>query len=443
LADVEVPPGVSSGDDLQSALSILMLIPTLLLWLATASAGPAPHLGPPIWAELSIEEERVIFTLSGEPTALKLLLGSDVNLVGPLEEDELSAARAIFEELLEREAPLSIGGVPVTGELREFEIPIDDYESSGWLIVNARYVVDVESAPRAIGVRWSTYEGAVWQGESFIPLTILRGRRVSGQALLHPEEPEYVWHPAPDDEASKARAMDTVRVEREPELWTLPLLSIGLAAGAILLFVGSRRVPERRAAMSGVAFVLLLASATLHETGTVSFRSPLEEVVAQPSPDQARAIFESLHRNIYDAFLAETEDEIYDLLEVSVDAALLDELYGDIYESLILREQGGAVCAIESISNASGSVSIPTETGAALQFQVDWSWEVNGLVSHWGHMHRRRNEYEADYTVGHDGVSWKIQAVDVREHRRVDLPDPVISLEGDAAEDLGTGTRRK
>ena len=409
-----------------------MLIPTLLLWLATCSAGPAPvpHLGPPIWAELSIEEEQVTFTLSGEPTALGLLLGSEIDLVGPLDAEELSAARAVFEELLEREAPLSLGGVPVTGELREFEVPNDDFESSGWLIVNARYVVDLEFAPRDIGVRWSTYEGALWQGENFIPLTILRGRRVAGQALLYPEEPQYVWHPEALEDSSRGRTMNAIVVEREPELWTLPLLSIGLAATAVLLFVGSRKALKRRAAVSGVAFVLLLASATLHETGTISFRSPLESVVAQPSPDQALAIFESLHRNIYDAFLAETEDEIYDLLEVSVDAALLDELYGEIYESLILREQGGAVCAIESISNASGSVVIPTESDSPLHFQVDWTWEVNGLVSHWGHMHRRRNEYEADYTVGPDGVSWKIQGVDVREHRRVDLPDPTISLEG-------------
>ena len=52
-------------------------------------------------------------------------------------------------------------------------------------------------------------------------------------------------------------------------------------------------------------------------------------------------------RNIYGAFDAASEDEIYDLLATSVDTALLDELYGEIYESLILRSEGGAVCRIE------------------------------------------------------------------------------------------------
>ena len=41
-------------------------------------------------------------------------------------------------------------------------------------------------------------------------------------------------------------------------------------------------------------------------------------------------------------------------------------------------------------------------------------------VAHWGHIHRRLNEYRAVYSVQHDGRSWKIAGVDVREHSRVE-----------------------
>jgi hypothetical protein len=156
-------------------------------------------------------------------------------------------------------------------------------------------------------------------------------------------------------------------------------------------------------------------------------------VVARPSPEEARAIFETLHRGIYDAFSAETEDEIYDRLAVSVDRSLLDDLYGEIYESLILREQGGAVCSIESVEVLDGEVHLPTDPDAPPGFQVDWTWQVNGVVSHWGHLHHRRNEYEALYTVGHDGTAWRITGVDVLEHRRIDLPDPVLGPGGSAS----------
>ena len=51
-----------------------------------------------------------------------------------------------------------------------------------------------------------------------------------------------------------------------------------------------------------------------------------------------------------------------DLLAVSVDAALLDELYADIYESLVMRDQGGAVCRVREVEKLGGHVeSLPDE----------------------------------------------------------------------------------
>ncbi|MBD3320640.1 MAG: hypothetical protein GF350_06055, partial [Chitinivibrionales bacterium] len=50
-----------------------------------------------------------------------------------------------------------------------------------------------------------------------------------------------------------------------------------------------------------------------------------------PSPGEARALFASLHRNIYRAFDYSTESEIYDALSKSVDGDLLTGIYTEVY----------------------------------------------------------------------------------------------------------------
>jgi hypothetical protein len=181
----------------------------------------------------------------------------------------------------------------------------------------------------------------------------------------------------------------------------VPIVSLGLflaaAAGAVLL--------RRRKALS-MAFLL---------AGAVS------AAFAWPTgpPPNARLVFETLHKNLYRAFGAGTEDEIYDVLARSVDEDLLQEIYLDIYESLILREQGGVITEVEKVEVVGGDI-LPG--GSATEFGVAWTWRVHCSISHWGHVHRRINVYAADYTVCHDGSAWKIAAVAVREYERVD-PD--------------------
>ena len=48
------------------------------------------------------------------------------------------------------------------------------------------------------------------------------------------------------------------------------------------------------------------------------------------------------------------------------------------------------------------------------------SWSVTGSVGHWGHIHKRKNRYEAEFTVKPvDGV-WKITGMEILEETRVD-----------------------
>ena len=52
-------------------------------------------------------------------------------------------------------------------------------------------------------------------------------------------------------------------------------------------------------------------------------------------------------------------------------------------------------------------------------FESRLVWNVMGSVGHWGHIHRRTNQYEARFTVrAVDGV-WKITSLELLQERRL------------------------
>ncbi len=380
------------------------------------------HVGPPIWCELAIAEDQLAFVLSGDVEPLRTLLGLEQELAGPLDAGRRASLTRAVEAAVRAQHSLRIDGREVELALRELELP--DEGDDLFQFAHARFACALSEPPRDVAITWLAYDGAEWKGETFLPLTIVERRRVVATIALRPAEPEFTWHAGEGFAARPIRAVvvDATRSVR------IPVLALSVAAATLMGYVLLWRRRTARVQGSGAALVGLLAAAMLGDVGTVEVHSPLASRVALPGPDQALAIFETLHRNVYDSFGASSEEEIYDLLSVSVDAELLDELYGEVYESLILREQGGAVCGIEAVEVLERGGRFPEAEDGPARFSVDWKWRVHGLVSHWGHVHRRTNEYDARYEVRHDGRSWKIAGVDVREHRRLDLPDAPAEL---------------
>ncbi|MDP6629483.1 MAG: hypothetical protein QGH29_00695, partial [Kiritimatiellia bacterium] len=105
----------------------------------------------------------------------------------------------------------------------------------------------------------------------------------------------------------------------------------------------------------------------------------------------------------------------------SVSGELLDEIYTDVYQSLVLQDQGGAICKIENVEMLESKMMAPdpdVEDGG-VAFSVSCRWEVKGLVEHWGHAHRRVNRYGADYTLRPFGDAWRIYDVEMNEQDRI------------------------
>ena len=368
----------------------------------------APHPGPPIWGNLVILEGEIVLELQGEPEPLQENIGFEHSLMGPLDDAELERARSAFGAYFREHNAVFIDGERVLPTLRRFEVPVDDPEEDGWLTVKADLVYACEGLPRSVSVTWDRFEGTEWGGESYVPILVKHGRDVA-MSSMWAEEPQFIWHTLEARPRALARQLPEPAAPVAP---ALPYASIALIlAGGALAWLGWRRKLPRVPAGLGVV-ATGAAAVLLWDARYVPWRAR----VAVPSPDQALELFEVLHRNTYAAFDGSTEDEIYDLLAATVDAAILDDLYGDIYESLILREEGGAVCSVDEIEVLSRAADVPRDESGDPRFDVDWSWRVHGLVAHWGHIHRRVNRYRATYGVRHDGRSWKIASVTVHEH---------------------------
>jgi len=361
----------------------------LLLWVPLALAHP--HTAPAAWCDIEISDREVALVLTVRREVLGPWVGLDLALDLPPLDEELRRSLGVVFML---KNVLSVDGERRSPEVRSIEIPedLDDPNQEEYLRI--RLVTPCRTPSRRVTLVWRTFRGADWQREPLVPGVVTCGARKDVFALSA-AEPEYTWH-APDD-----RPRPPPPLVRAKPAAPVPALSLGLlaaaAAGAVLL--------RRRKAL---AMAMVLAGAV-----SAAFAWP-----AGP-PADARRVFEALHRNLYRAFDADTEDEIYDVLKQSVDASLLQEVYLDIYESLILREQGGVITEVEKVEVVDGHV-LPGSS--AREFEVAWRWRVHCSVSHWGHVHRRINAYAADYTVRLDGSSWKIAAVAVREYERVD-PD--------------------
>lgn len=268
-------------------------------------------------------------------------------------------------------------------------------------------------APSKVRVVWTEFLGIFWETQAQVPLTVHVDAQIDA-AMLTREEPEFIWHRRPPP-AFRTQAAPLP----PPEAGTsLPLPSVLLAAAALLLpFVG----PWRR---RGAALRLLPSGAALAGAGALLALGAgrVEAPWGRPDPPteaQARTITTTLVQSIYRAFDEESESRIYDLLAASVERSLLTDLYGEVYESLRLREQGGAVCRVEDVLPGTVDVVFP-EHGGSMQFEADAAWSVKGAVTHWGHTHRRENLYKAHLTLRNDGTSWRIAAVTVLEHKRVD-----------------------
>ena len=430
----------------QSLFGVILLA-SGTAWLSPA--GVLAHPGQHVDLRISIADEEVVYeilmsndflnaVLAGPREELELALEDQAfRFVDPAQEQrERGAVEALFREA----NPLSVDGIdvkPILGDMRF--VPAADplsYVLSTKLPPDLRVVLayPTKGRPRQVAMAWDLYPSARsgLPGLNYV-YAELDAYDENTIVVFTNREPEVVWH-APGKPA-RQRVMP-VLVAAEPAGIPVPLVSVGVIV-VWGLFLAALRASSRWRSARGAALLLSVVPVVIavccHDVLTVRVAAPWGGGAEALDAAEAGGVFTSLHRNVYRAFDYKTESDIYDVLAQSVAGDLLDQVYNEVYQSLIVRDQGGAVARVQSVdvldTELLSSGALPDSD--ALAFQMRSRWRVRGAVYHWGHVHSRTNEYRARYTVAQLGGSWKITGVEVLEQRRIIFDDddpPIESL---------------
>ena len=167
----------------------------------------------------------------------------------------------------------------------------------------------------------------------------------------------------------------------------------------------------------GLVVVLIAGSILLYPFLKVSVARP-SVLAPEMSDKKAVAVLENLLKNIYRSFDFREEEDVYDRLATSVSGDLLSDIYLQNRKSLVVTQAGGARARVKEVKIQEVKVSPLKDRPLGLLFHAKWT--ALGTVGHWGHIHTRENQYDANITVEPVDGAWKITNLELLEERRID-----------------------
>ena len=134
--------------------------------------------------------------------------------------------------------------------------------------------------------------------------------------------------------------------------------------------------------------------------------------------ENAVTVLNSLLKNIYRSIDFREEEDVYDRLATSVSGDLLSEIYLQNRKSMVVTQAGGARARVKEVKILNVDVKKLDSHPLGLLFHAKWT--AMGSVGHWGHIHIRKNQYEANITVEPVKGIWKITELELIEEKRID-----------------------
>jgi hypothetical protein len=399
---------------------------TALLAVLLAIRGASAHDAPPLTVTMALDdvELRVGVDLRDD------LLGDWAGLrVEALREADAAEEERSIRELERAVASclsVSVDGVEVSPKVEDVKTVEFDVHGAVWPYALLTVTYGVKGKVRRIDLTWKRWENSI--GISVDPLdSELEAYGELDFPIFTEREPGWTWH-APLTPRGPSAGL--AAPERMAARVSVPIVSAAIV-GALLVGVPVlllRRVRGR--ATVGIAVVVLAAAVALSGVARTEVELPWTAGYSPPDEEEARALFAALHRNVYRAFDHTTEDGIYDTLARSVEGDLLDRVYAEVLQSLILREQGGAVCRVRATEILESEVELPEDPGER-SFGVVCRWRVTGTVTHYNHRHTRVLEHRARYGLRWRDGGWRIATLDILD------PAVVVSIENLRGEGSG------
>jgi len=136
------------------------------------------------------------------------------------------------------------------------------------------------------------------------------------------------------------------------------------------------------------------------------------------SNDESKLIMHSLLKNVYRSFDFRDESDVYDKLALSVNGDLLEEIYLQNRKSFAVKKAGGAQARVKEIEILEAGAEPLSSEGKGFGLKAEWT--AQGSVGHWGHVHTRKNYYDARVTIQVIDDHWKITGLELLEEKRLD-----------------------
>jgi len=182
--------------------------------------------------------------------------------------------------------------------------------------------------------------------------------------------------------------------------------------------IGKRRKNARSIGLLvGLAMVLIAAGVGLYPFLRVAVVKPAV-LAPQMTDKDAITVLDSLLKNIYRSFDFREENDVYDRLATSVSGDLLSEIYLQNRKSMVVTQAGGARARVKAVEILAVNVKPLVDHPLGRLFHAKWT--ATGTVGHWGHIHTRKNQYEANISVEPVGGAWKITGLELLEEKRID-----------------------
>jgi hypothetical protein len=190
------------------------------------------------------------------------------------------------------------------------------------------------------------------------------------------------------------------------------LASLVIVIGFVRIF--GRSTNKKKAYKFGILSLLALLLFILGSYFKQSLSLPFIQQTSFSKPE-ASYLVSHLLKNTYRAFDFREESDVYDKLAISNDEELLADLYIQTKKSMVLESQGGIQVKVKDVEVLEVEEVSSDEEGISFKCK----WLVKGDVGHWGHIHRRTNQYEAILNVKPDNGVWKLYDIDIIEEVRL------------------------
>jgi len=270
-------------------------------------------------------------------------------------------------------------------------------------ILGITLIYETESFPDSISMNWQIFPESV----QFIEASAV-GPHGAFTTKLSPNENNLSWKSR--IAGYKVPAIESIVVE----IPARPLISIFLWL-ILVGFLFYQLVRNRTLSIKPWIVVILILGFISYPF--VRFQLDLPFLPnGKPSYEKSGVILNDLLSNVYRAFDRRNENDVYDLLELSVSDNQLTEIYIQNRQSMALEKRGGARANVDEVNiQELFDVDRDQESG----YIADAQWTVRGSVNHFGHTHYRLNQYRALVSFVIDNGSWKIDDIEILDTRRL------------------------